>query len=230
MAGRPPILEVIATTADDAEAAARGGADRLEVVRAMETGGLTPTVDEFARIRERVRLPLRVMLRSNAGFGIDRAELAALCRAAQSLRQAGADQFVFGFLTASGALDLPAITTVCYTIAPCSWTLHHAFDHAADAPRAWEAIQELPGLDLVLSAGSPGGLGAGLETLRARAGWQTGGLRWLAGGGLRAEHLPRLREAGITQFHAGRAARQGARWDQPVDERAIRQLKAALRA
>jgi hypothetical protein len=34
--------------------------------------------------------------------------------------------------------------------------------------------------------------------------------------------------AGITQVHAGRAARQGGRWDAPVDERLVRALKDAL--
>ena len=225
MGESPPTLEVIALTVADARAAERGGADRLEVVRAIEADGLTPAVEMVVLMRDCVRLPLRVMLRSNAGFAVDKAEVAALCRAARALRRAGAEQFVFGFLTPARALDLAAIAALQDAVAPCAWTLHRAFDHAADARRAWEAIQGLPGLDLVLSSGGPDGLAAGLATLRARAGWQTERVRWLAGGGLRAEHLPGLRAAGIAQFHAGRAARRGGRWDRPVDEGEVRRLK-----
>ena len=47
-----PILEVIVLSAADAATAERGGADRLEVVRAIEVGGLTPSVETFARIRD----------------------------------------------------------------------------------------------------------------------------------------------------------------------------------
>jgi len=42
-----PLLEVIALSADDAIAAERGGADRLEIVRAIDTGGLTPDLENF---------------------------------------------------------------------------------------------------------------------------------------------------------------------------------------
>ncbi|WP_407056536.1 copper homeostasis protein CutC, partial [Burkholderia vietnamiensis] len=38
------LLEVIATTVGDARAAARAGADRLELVTAISEGGLTPSV------------------------------------------------------------------------------------------------------------------------------------------------------------------------------------------
>ncbi len=37
-----PLLEVIACSIDDAIAAERGGAGRLEVVSSLEAGGLTP--------------------------------------------------------------------------------------------------------------------------------------------------------------------------------------------
>ncbi len=220
-------LEVIATSVEDALAATWGGADRLEVVRAMDTGGLTPAVDTVARIRERVSLPLRVMLRANAGFTTDARELDALCHAAATLRAAGAGAFVFGFLTRDGALDRPALAALAAAIAPCPWTLHHAFDHAADAQAAWDSLQDLPGLDLVLTGGGPAGFPRGLATLRDRAAWQTGNIRWLAGGGLRAGHIPRLRAAGIAQFHTGRAARHGRRWDLPVDEAAVERLRRA---
>ena len=222
------LLEVIATSVEDARAAAQGGADRLEVVRAMATGGLTPAAETVAQIRARVALPLRVMLRANAGFATDMRELDSLCRAAEALRVAGAGAFVFGFLAPDGALDRPALAALAGAVAPCPWTLHHAFDHAADVREAWESIQDLPGLDLVLTGGGPAGFPAGLATLRERAVWQTGRVRWLAGGGLRAGDIPRLRGAGITQFHAGRAARRGQHWDQPVDVAAVQRLRLAV--
>ena len=221
-------LEVIATSVADAVAAAAGGADRLEVVQTMAVGGLTPATETVARVRERVSLPLRVMLRANGGFQTDPPELGRLCRAARELRAAGADAFVFGFLTPEGRLDLPALRALADAVAPCRWTLHHAFDHALDARAAWDAAQALPGLDLVLSGGGPAGLPAGLTALRERAAWQVGDVRWLAGGGLQADAIPTLLRAGITQFHVGRAARIGGSWDGAVDVQAIRLLRRAI--
>jgi copper homeostasis protein len=225
---RTSTLEVIALSVEDAVAAAHGGADRLEVTRALEADGLTPLVGTVAAMREAADLPLRVMLRSNAGFTTDARELADLCRSVEALQAAGADAFVFGFLTPAGELDLPAMATLAAAVAPCPWTLHRAIDHAADARAVWNAAQALPCLDIVLSGGGPDGLPAGLGALRARASWQTTSVRLLAGGGLLPEHLPPLRAAGITQFHVGRFARRGHRWEQPVDEAAVRQLRQAL--
>jgi copper homeostasis protein len=223
-----PALEVIATSVADAVAAEQGGADRLEVLQAIETKGLTPDVEEFARLRAAVSLPLRVMLRTNEGFEIGPKELEGLCREAEALRRVGADQFVLGFLTPAGTLDLAAINRLLSVIAPCRWTLHHAFDHAADQRAAWEMIAAQDGPDLVLTGGVRGDLAIGLEALCARAGWQTEARRWLAGGQLTLEQIPRLWAAGIEQFHAGRAARVDGSWDRPVDLAAVRALRRAV--
>lgn len=225
-----PLLEVIALSADDAIAAERGGADRLEIVRAIDTGGLTPDLETFERIRAAVRLPLRVMLRSNAGFQVSPGELEELCRAAAALRASGADQFVFGFLDDCCDLDLPAIRTLADAVAPHPWTLHHAFDHARDLRAAWDAAQALTGLDCILTGGVRGDLSTGLDALISRAAWQADGPRWLAGGGLTLAHLEPLRAAGITMFHTGRAARHSGSWSRPVSAEAVRRWRDVLDA
>ena len=226
------ILETIALDAADARAATAGGADRLEIVSAIELGGLTPTLATFERIRAATDLPLRVMLRTNGGYRIAPDELDILCAAAAALRRAGANGFVLGFLDADGAIDRAAI-------APCPWTFHRAFDQIAgmrateagqiaDMRAAWATVAALPGVDLILSSGGPGELAAGLAAYRDRASWQTAELRWLAGGGLAGAHVAPLRAAGIAQFHAGRLVRAGGRWDRPVDAAATRALRARI--
>ena len=52
----------------DARAAAQGGANRLEVVRAIRDGGLTPALSLVEAIAAETALPLRVMVRENPGF------------------------------------------------------------------------------------------------------------------------------------------------------------------
>jgi copper homeostasis protein len=194
----------------------------------MALRGLTPALETFASIRAAVRLPLRVMLRGNGGFGATAAEIDGLCREAEALRRAGADQFVFGFLDADGALDRAALDALIAAVAPCPWTLHHAFDHAADARASWEIARTLPGIDCILTGGLRGDVGTGLATLCARADWQIAGPRWLAGGNLALEHLPPLRAAGILQYHVGRTARRDMSWERPVDAGAVRRWREAL--
>jgi copper homeostasis protein len=215
------LLEVIALDAADAVAAERGGADRLEVVTGMDQDGLTPSPETVAAIRAVTGLPLRVMLRTGAGFRTDAAEVAGLCAAAVDLAAAGADAFVLGFLDDDGDLDLAAMRTVS-TAVDLPWTCHRAIDHARDRDLAWRQLGELPGLDTVLTAGSPDGVSDGLSTLVRHAADGESAARILAGGGLLPDHVPSLAAAGITQFHVGSLARQDRSWSAPVDADRVR--------
>lgn len=81
------ILEVIACSVADAVAAERGGAGRLEIVRDLGRGGLTPPLELVADIKEAIHLPLRVMLRESDGYEASSAdEIDSLCAAASALR------------------------------------------------------------------------------------------------------------------------------------------------
>ncbi|MCS3781314.1 copper homeostasis protein CutC [Tsukamurella ocularis] len=216
------LLEVIALDARDAVAAHKGGADRVELVVDMGADGLSPSPATVADVRAAVDIPVRVMLRLTGGFAPG--DLGELVRCTVELRSAGAQEFVLGFLTADGAVDLPAVTRVVEAIDGAPWTFHRAIDHCADRAALRSTVAELPGLDGFLTAGAAAGLDDGIATLIAEA---SGPQRILAGGGLRLDHLPRLEGAGIDAFHIGSAARpQG--WESPVSAEAVRTWRAAV--
>lgn len=222
------VLEVIALDAEDAIAAQAGGADRLELVTDMAADGLTPPLAVFEEIRAAVDIPLRVMLRVADGFAAG--DIGVLVDKARALRAAGAEEFVLGFLDEHGHADLVAVERLVAEFEGCPWTFHRAIDRAADRDVLRKHLADLPGLDTYLTAGSPGGVDDGMETLLAEAGrsdmpgYEP---RIMVGGGLRLEHLPRLCAAGIEAFHIGGAARPGG-WAGPVDAAAVREWRAAL--
>ncbi|WP_434591244.1 copper homeostasis protein CutC [Streptomyces sp. A5-4] len=226
------VLEVIALDAEDAVAAQSGGADRLELITDMAADGLTPSRETFGRIRAAVDIRLRVMLRLADGFAAG--DIDALVEAARGMRAEGADEFVLGFLDPDGSPDLVAVERVVAEIEGCPWTFHRAIDRAADRDAARKQLAELPGLDTYLTAGSADGVDAGLPTLLAEAAASERsepgyGARLLVGGGLRLEHVPELRAAGITGFHIGGAARPGG-WSKPVEAAAVREWRGLLDA
>ncbi|MBW8480869.1 copper homeostasis protein CutC [Actinomadura parmotrematis] len=225
-----PTLEVIALTAADARAAEQGGADRLEVVADMAADGLTPDPELVAEMRRATSLPLRVMLRANAGFRTSVPELERLCAAAGALREAGADGFVLGFLDSAGQVDAAATAKLAAALAPLPWTFHRALDHAADPAAAWGAVREL-GPDAVLTAGSPRGVDTGVQTLlrRAAEGPDAAALL-MAGGGLRRTHVAVLAAAGVSAFHVGTAVRADGTWDAPVDAGLVAEWRALAAA
>ncbi|ELP62232.1 copper homeostasis protein CutC [Streptomyces turgidiscabies] len=224
------VLEVIALGVEDAVAARAGGADRLELVTDMAADGLTPTPAAFAGIRAAVDIPLRVMLRLADGFGAG--DIERLVRVAGELRGAGADEFVLGFLGADGGVDLGAVERVVGELDGCRWTFHRAIDHAADRDALRKQLDGLPGLDTYLTAGSATGVDTGLPTLLAEAarrgepGYEQ---RLLVGGGLRLEHVPRLRAAGVDGFHIGGAARPEG-WERGVSVAAVAEWRSVLDA
>ena len=112
----------------------------------------------------------------------------------------------------------------------CPWTFHRAIDHAVDRDALRKQLAELPGLDTYLTAGSADGVDDGLPTLLAEAGARgEPGYEptLLVGGGLRLEHLPRLRAAGLDAFHIGGAARPEG-WGRAVSVGAVAEWRGAL--
>ncbi|GFH36800.1 copper homeostasis protein CutC [Streptomyces pacificus] len=222
------LLEVIALDAADAAAAQAGGADRVELVSDMAADGLSPSREVFGRVRAAVDIPLRVMLRLADGFGAGDVDM--LAGVAGGLRREGADEFVLGFLDAHGALDLVAVERLVAEIEGCRWTFHRAIDRAADRESLRRQLADLPGLDTYLTAGSASGVGDGLPVLLAEAarrgepGYEP---RLLVGGGLRLDHVPPLRAAGLDAFHIGGAARPGG-WEAPVVRAAVREWREAV--
>jgi copper homeostasis protein len=57
-----PLLEVIVCSVADAVEAERGGAGRLEIVRDLHQGGLTPSLELVREIKLATELPVRTSI------------------------------------------------------------------------------------------------------------------------------------------------------------------------
>lgn len=201
------LLEVVVRHAADAERAEAGGADRLTLLAGSEEDPRSPEPALVGQVRRATSRPLRVMLRLREGFGTDGGELVRLQGLADSYRQVGADGLVLGFLNAHTEVDV-AVVTALVGGGNLGWTFSRAIDSCISVDRAWRELRRLPGLDAVLTAGSPRGVTEGLDDLVARA--QSDPFARsviLAGGGLLPEHVPWLARAGVRAFQVGAAVR-----------------------
>ncbi|WP_020578049.1 copper homeostasis protein CutC [Actinopolymorpha alba] len=224
-----PLLEIIALGAPDAVAAEDGGADRIELVASMDADGLSPDPAVVEAIRRRTRIPMRVMLRESEGFTTTPAELTRLRVLARDYAAAGADGFVLGFLTPTLEVDVAAVLALVEGLDGLPWTFHRAVDHALGTDKAWWTLRDLPGMTTVLTAGSARGVEAGMEDLAARARSERfAASRIMAGGGLRAEHVPWLAQAGVRAFHVGSAVRPDQSWKAYVDPAYVRSWRTVI--
>ncbi|WP_152365922.1 copper homeostasis protein CutC [Microlunatus speluncae] len=216
------LLEVIALHPADAKRATEGGADRIELVGTMEHDGLSPEPALVGQVTRATNLPVRVMLRLREGFSTDATEIVRLKQLISAYRDLGADGVVLGFLNSDTEVDLPVLREVIEDI-DFGWTFHRAIDSSIWTDRAWRALQELPHLDQVLTAGSVRTVAEGLDELVARAKQNPFARKLImAGGGLKAEHVPWLARAGVTAFHVGSSVRPTGSWKAYIDPELVR--------
>lgn len=198
------VLEVIVCSIEDAVQAERGGATRLEIVRDLKRGGLTPSVDLVREILGRVHIPARAILREEDGYGVG--DLGELCEQARQIASLPVDGLVLGFLR-GGRVDLDSMRAIFNSAPIMRATFHHAFEELP----AFETISELkalPQIDRILTWGGRGSWPERICRLGEYRNRAQPEIEILAGGGLDLEKAGLIREqTSVREFHIGRAAR-----------------------
>jgi copper homeostasis protein len=222
----PLLLEVIATSVADAVAAAAGGADRLEVVRDLARGGLTPAIGLVDEIQRAVTLPLRVMIRETDGFACESEdERRRLVDSAAALQALGVSGIVVGW-TRDDRVDEETLGRVLDAAPSLRATFHRAFDGLTDPETALRTLARYPQIDRVLTSAGAGAWALRCARLAQYARWSNGRIGLLPGGGIDAEALRALAASGdVDEAHVGRAARTGGSDEGGVSYEAVRRLR-----
>lgn len=88
------ILEVCVDSVESAVNAELGGADRIELCGDLIVGGTTPSLALYERIREKINIPIHVLLRPRFGdFLYSEEEIEILTRQAEAFSKAGATYY-----------------------------------------------------------------------------------------------------------------------------------------
>ena len=147
-------LEVGARTVEDALAAERGGADRVELYSSPLEGALTPSAGLIKAAAEAVtRLKLFVMIRPRAGdFLYTQREFETMQRDVDLALEMGADGIMCGILDADGHLDTGRMESIIAQCGDEPFTLHRAFDFSRDPLETLEQAIDL-GCTYVLTMG-----------------------------------------------------------------------------
>jgi copper homeostasis protein len=209
------ILEIAANSVASALAAQEGGADRIELFTALELGGLTPSHAQIALARERLHIPLYVLIRPRAcDFLYSDLECETMQRDIETCAALGCDGVVLGVLDADGRVDTTRCRALIAAAGNLGVTFHRAFDLTRDPSAALNDLIEL-GCERVLTSGARASALEGAELIRQLIELAAGRIVVMPGAGVDAGNIGRLREVtGASEFHAS-AKRQlpsGMRW------------------
>ena len=199
------ILEVCVDSYTSAMAAIDGGADRLELCSALAVGGLTPSPALLRQIRQVSNIPIRCLMRTRGGdFLYTQEEIRQMAMEITMLKEAGADGFVIGCLTADGDLDPEAMKPLLEAAEGAGITLHRCIDVSRDLCKTYRDAAAL-GIDTILTSGGAGNCLAGLETIRKLIALrdEINGPEVLIGAGVKAAVIAQFLEQvpGAQAFH-----------------------------
>lgn len=205
-----PTLEICTGSLESIRAAARGGAQRVEVCAALETGGLTPSMGYLAAVLSQPlynsqgqRMARHVLIRPRGGdFFYNDEEQDMIMFDIRLCKQLGAEGVVVGALTPGGNIDIDACTRFAEAAEGMSLTFHRAFDCCRHPLEAMEEIISM-GYHRILTSGQAPRAEHAIPLLRTLVKQADGRIIIMPGSGITPANAAQiLRETGATEIHA----------------------------
>ncbi len=198
-----PLLEIAANSLGSALAAQAGGADRVELCANLSEAGTTPSPGTLAVTRDRLHIPLYVLIRPRAGdFCYDDADVEVMLRDIETCVALGCDGVVIGALDVEGDVDTATCRALIAAAGLLGVTFHRAFDVARDPARALRTIIEL-GCERVLTSGGEAIALVGVQRIAEFVEQAGPGIVVMAGAGIDASNVRDVVERShVREVHA----------------------------
>lgn len=222
------IVEVIATSVEDAKRAEQGGADRLELISGILEGGLTPSWGLIEAVVKAVRIPVNVMVRPHSqSFCYTQDDLFVMREDVRVIRELGAAGIVVGMLTLEKKLDLNGLELVLSEADELDVTFHRAFDEVSDQIDAARSLLHYPQIRRILTSGGKASAVDGIASItELRQLTDKTQLNILAGSGLSLSNITAfLQKTGVKEIHFGTGVREDGQALRYVDQEKVAALK-----
>lgn len=196
------LIEVCCGSTDDAVEAQKGGAGRVELNSSLFFGGLTPSLGSVIEAKERLDIPVIVMIRPRGGgFCYTQVEMAVMLHDAKLAIEHGADGLAFGILAEDGSLDRDRCRQIVELIGGKDAVFHRAFDVTPEPRETIDQLVEL-GFKRILTSGQAPTVPQGAILLKELIGYASDRIEILPGGGIRQHNIRAIVEqTGANQVH-----------------------------
>lgn len=204
-------IEIACFNPESALIAFQNGADRIELCDGLSEGGTTPTFETVKKLREKISIPIFVMIRPRGGdFTYSDVEFDQMKEELIQLKALHVDGFVFGILDENEQVNTLQNKILIGLANPLPCTFHRAFDRAQGLDSSLEKVIEC-GFTTILTSGQKPNVSEGKENLKKLIELSNGRIEILVGGGLRSTNIKELREhTKARYFHSSAITDGGA--------------------
>lgn len=148
------ILEACVESLSEAIKAERNGAHRLELCSNLDLDGLTPNKKLVKQVVEKVKLPVKVMIRPRGGdFVYSYAEIEEMKESIRFCKRMKVLGVVFGILDQDNQLNLEQIRILADLSYPLEVTIHKAIDQTPDILLAVAELRKIKNITSILTSG-----------------------------------------------------------------------------
>ncbi len=202
------LIELIATTLDDAIAIEQAGGGRIELITGFMEGGLTPGVGLITKVCDTVHIPVNVMLRPHSnGFQYSANDIAVMKYDISAILGTKAYGIVTGMLDSSGHIHTGQLEQLLACVKDLPVTFHRAIDDSADPVASVKVLAAYPEVKTVLTSGGKGSFTERMSTI-LKMKEAAPRLEILVGSGISLKNIAEVHRLTATgAYHAGTAVR-----------------------
>lgn len=199
------LREACVSTIEEAVAAERLGADRLEFCAHLEVDGLTPDYDEVKILLKSVEIPVVVIIRPRAGnFEYTDLEFEQMKKDIIRFKSLGIKGIVLGILQGQ-SIDVERTKILAELASPLDVCFHKAIDDVEDPIFAIEQLNTIPEITRVLSSGTKATVEEGLDILKKMVSAARKDLSIMPGGKVKGSNIDLIHKNLQVQEYHGRS-------------------------
>lgn len=223
-------IEVITLNKEDTMQAEQLGADRVELVSAMEEGGLTPSYGTIKNVLRNTSIPAQIMVRPHSfSFVYDEKDWETIKEDISAIINLGGNRIVFGAITEDGNIDERLLTKVINHAPELDITFHRAFDYVTSQIDAYKILTKYKSnIKRILTSGKEDKAPNAIPQLQKLVALskELNGPTILVGSGVTPENINLLHEKiKASEYHIGSGVRIRGDFSQGLSEEKMKQIK-----
>lgn len=202
------LIELIATTLDDAIVIEQTGGDRIELITGFMEGGLTPGIGLITKVCDTVHIPVNVMLRPHSnGFLYSENDISVMKHDIGAIIETKAYGIVTGMLDSMGRINTLQLEELLACVKGRPVTFHRAIDDTADPVASVKILAAYEEIKTVLTSGGKGNFEDRMNTI-VKMKEAAPRLEILVGSGIGLQNIAEVHRLTATgAYHAGTAVR-----------------------